>query len=160
MKNKRGFTLVELLVTVALISIVATVTTLVLNPAELLRQARDSDRLNDLTTLHKAVAQYKVALPNNSIGALSTVYISFPDANADCSSYTNLPRIPSGWFYACKPEATYRSINGTDGWLPIDFTDISAPGGVPFSALPVDRTNQFENGLYYTFTLADGDPEN
>ena len=47
---KKGFTLIELLIVIAIIAILAVVVVLVLNPAELLRQSRDSQRLSDIST--------------------------------------------------------------------------------------------------------------
>ena len=55
---KRGFTLIELLVVIAIIAILAVVVVLVLNPAELLKQSRDSNRLSDLSTLKTGISLY------------------------------------------------------------------------------------------------------
>ena len=57
MKNnkKKGFTLIEFLVVIAIIAILAVVVVLTLNPAELLRQARDSNRVSDFATFKSAI---------------------------------------------------------------------------------------------------------
>ncbi|KKU14411.1 MAG: hypothetical protein UX23_C0018G0001, partial [Parcubacteria group bacterium GW2011_GWB1_45_9] len=52
---KKGFTLIELLIVIGLLAILSTVAVLVINPAELLRQARDSQRVSDLGTVHSAL---------------------------------------------------------------------------------------------------------
>src|SRR3989338_2108717 len=50
-KNSKGFTLIELLVVIAIIAVLAVAVILTLNPAELLKQARDSTRVSDMSTL-------------------------------------------------------------------------------------------------------------
>ncbi len=54
-RANKGFTLIELLVVIAIIGVLAAVVLLAINPAELLRRSRDSGRLQDLSTLRKAV---------------------------------------------------------------------------------------------------------
>ena len=49
--HRKGFTLIELLIVIAVIAILAVIVVLTLNPAELLRQSRDADRLSDMATL-------------------------------------------------------------------------------------------------------------
>lgn len=51
----QGFTLIELLVVVAIIAILALLVLLALNPVEMQRRSRDSERLSDLGTLRKAI---------------------------------------------------------------------------------------------------------
>lgn len=40
--NRKGFTLIELLIVIGILAVLATAVIMVLNPAELLKQARDS----------------------------------------------------------------------------------------------------------------------
>ena len=56
--KQKGFTLIELLIVIAIIAILAVVVVLTLNPAELLRQARDSNRISDFATIKSALALY------------------------------------------------------------------------------------------------------
>ena len=56
--NRKGFTLIELLVVIAILAVLAVAVTLILNPAELVRQGRDSTRLSDIGTVHRAIGLY------------------------------------------------------------------------------------------------------
>src|ERR1035438_7180198 len=79
---RKGFTLIELLVVIAIIAVLAIVVVLTLNPGQLLMQARDSNRLQDLATIQSALSLFRTDQPNASLGAASTTYISLPDPSA------------------------------------------------------------------------------
>lgn len=55
MKKNKGFTLIELLIVIAIIGILAAVVLIAINPVEMMRRGRDSQRLSDMTQLRKAV---------------------------------------------------------------------------------------------------------
>src|SRR3990167_10454746 len=55
---KRGFTLLELIIVIAILAVLAVAVVIVLNPAEVLAKARDSNRLSDLSALKSAIALY------------------------------------------------------------------------------------------------------
>ncbi|HEY4525527.1 MAG TPA: prepilin-type N-terminal cleavage/methylation domain-containing protein, partial [Candidatus Paceibacterota bacterium] len=50
--HRKSFTLIELLIVIAIVAILSTVVIITLNPAELLRQSRDSVRLSDLSLMN------------------------------------------------------------------------------------------------------------
>src|SRR3989344_1999782 len=138
-KNK-GFTLVELLIVIAILGVLSSAVVLVLNPAELLNQARDSTRASDMATLNSAVNLYltdKVGPDMNAAGAdaacLTNQYVRF-GVDPTTNSFT-VARAP---YIKPAADADNQKTNGA-GWLPIVFTDISA--GSPLSVLPMDPTN-------------------
>ena len=140
-----SFTLLELLIVIAILAILASVTFIALNPAEQLKKARDSRRLADLKSLHNALSIYESQSTNAYFGTSTWVYLSLPDANANCSSYS-LPTIPSGYSYACVTEQSLRKTDGS-GWVPTNLSSIAI--GSPVSALPVDPQNTAS--YYYAY---------
>src|SRR5208337_1332087 len=88
MKNKRrkGFTLIELLVVIAIIAILAVVVILTLNPAELLRQSRDSNRVSDFATLKSALGLYGADVSTTALGTYGTLYAN-SNATTVASNY-------------------------------------------------------------------------
>lgn len=139
-----GFTLVELLIVIAIIAVLGTAVVVILNPVEYLRESRDSNRLNDTKVLESSLFWLATQEASLSYGSSNVIYLSLSDASATCSSYS-LPILPSGWSYSCKPEATFRKVDGS-GWIPVDFT--AFPGGPPMSRLPVDPRNTSSNSYY------------
>jgi len=154
-KSQKGFTLVELIVSVAILSILATSVIIITNPAELMKQARDSRRISDLTALSTAISFYtnSVSPPNmdgvgNSTckdGSNKKVYVSVP------SNQTPPSNLPPGWSYGQTSETNLKKVNGT-GWIPINFTSVI--GGPPISALPIDPVNSFSKNLFYSYTCS------
>jgi len=64
-KNKSGFTLLEILLVVAAISILAGIVIIAINPSKQLGDTRNAQRRADVNTILNAV--YQVALDNNGI---------------------------------------------------------------------------------------------
>ena len=56
--NKKGFTLLELLIVIAILASLATIVVVVLNPAETMKKARDVQRISDLATLKTSIGLY------------------------------------------------------------------------------------------------------
>ncbi len=152
---KAGFTLIELLVVIAIVAVLAVVVVLVLNPAQLLQQARDSNRLSDLATLNSSLGYYitdSALSGTQSLGSASTTYASLPDPAAtstagDQCQGLGLPSSTFAWH--CAASSTYRKADGT-GWIPVNFAGMTT--GSPLGQLPADPANASSSNLFYTYT--------
>lgn len=146
-KNRRSFTLIELLVVLALVAILSVVVILTLNPAELIKQARDSNRLSDLSTINTALNLFSADVTSGFMGTSTVVYVSIPSASPTCSGL-GLPALPSTYTYNCATATNLRNTDGT-GWIPVNFQRISSNS--PISQLPIDPINTTSTRLYYSY---------
>jgi len=120
---KKAFTLVELLVVIAILAVLTAAVVLVLNPAELIRQGRDSTRISDLSTVQSAVSFYLSTADTPSLTA--GPFWTFATTTAFNLAGGSVPASP-------------RKVDGT-GWVGADLT--KSTGGSPLGALPVDPLN-------------------
>jgi type II secretory pathway pseudopilin PulG len=147
-KSNQSFTLVEILIVLALIAVLGIAIALTLNPQEMIKRGRDSTRLADLANLHKTISWYISDTGGTGpTGSSSVVYVSIPDSTSTCANL-GLPALPSGWSYRCVTSSTLQKTDGT-GWIPIDFTKISF--GKTIQKLPIDPINTTSSGNYYTY---------
>lgn len=138
--NKKGFTLIELLIVIGILAILATAVILILNPAELFKQARDSQRISDMATMKSALAFYLSTVSGANLGVAGTCYAYQPTGvtlPADCG----LRHTASAEIYDADI-----AVDGT-GWIPVDFNEV--PGGAPLSALPRDPRSAA--GSFYSY---------
>ena len=157
-QSHTGFTLIELLVVIAIIAILAVIVVLTLNPAQLLEQSRDANRLSDMATLTSALNLYatdQTGASSFSLGIASDTYPSVYDPQATttagdaCQGLGMLSlNTSTGQAWQCSASSTSRNVNGT-GWIPVILSNISA--GSPIRSLPVDPTNQTSTGLFYAY---------
>ena len=136
-KTKRaGFTLIELLVVIAILAVLMLTVVVTLNPVELLRQSRDTNRLSDMATLKTAISLYMADVATStSLGAANTCYASVaaaPCTAAATGGFKNVSITSLG------ANPGVRTVDAT-GWIPINFNLISA--GAPVSQLPIDPLN-------------------
>ena len=151
MRYIKVFTLIELLIVIAIIAVLGSATVLVLNPVELMKQGRDSQRMTDLRTVKESVEHFIISNTQPTLGTNQILYISIPDNNVDCSGVTGLPALQAGWAYRCVSSANLRKVDGT-GWIPLDFRTVS--GGSTVASLPIDPQNDANN--FYTYSTLNG----
>ncbi len=142
MKSQKSFTILEILLAVAVISILAGISLVYIVPVEMKNQGNDSKRITDLTRLHLAVSDYWFENSSGSMGSSSVVYISLPDDSSSCASYV-LPILPDDWRYSCSTPTDYLKTNGS-GWLPISFSNLES--------LPKDLSNN--NEYFYAYAVS------
>lgn len=143
LSRAKGFTLIELLVVIAIVAVLSIVVVLTLNPAELLKQSRDSNRMSDMNNLRKAIALFQVDSPGGAISANNSCYVSVSSTpGANCGS----------WFtadHATTVTSTSRATDGT-GWLPVNFAAITHSRVL--SSLPMDPINSLS--YYYGYAAS------
>jgi len=149
--NKKGFTLIELLIVIGILAVLATVTVLVLNPAELFRQARDSQRISDLGSVKGAISLYLTTYSTPNLQNGTVAFSCASNFTSDKPSVTNpfaggIPVGAGNAFTQVSNTAT-TSVAGS-GWVRVDFSAIQ--GGSPLSVLPTDP-NKTDSSLYYGY---------
>lgn len=125
---KKGFTLIELLIVIAILAILATTVVLVLNPAQILAQARDAQRISDLSSVKSAIALYLATASTPAVtGSATCTLAGCPGAAAGDGPFTTTEVVN-----------TTTGVAGA-GWVLVDLTGTS--GGASLSALPLDPLN-------------------
>lgn len=158
---RKGFTLIELLIVIAIIAILSIVVVLTLNPAEMLRRSRDSNRISDLATIETAINLYLENLAISSSSAIAmgtqgtcymeysgntvpTTFYEFATSSASESSSTVAMTVAGSagclWFNSQVNNgiitSSSRSVNSANGWIPINLSLVST--GAPIGQWPVD----------------------
>ena len=138
MLYKKGFTLIELIIVIALIALLATTVILVINPVKIFQEARDSQRIADLGQMNSAMSLML---------ATSSTQPSMGPSAANC--YQNKAT------QDCKPRYTPAStaattaagqkVDGT-GWVPVSLGTSPA-----ISAWPLDPKNDVTN--FYSYAV-------
>jgi len=142
MENKKGFTLLELLIVIAILAILAASVLVVINPAEILKKSRDTRRVNDLDSLRSALAMYITDVSSPDL-----------DGTGDCSTTewitSSTASCRTAGIGTCT-KSNSTAVDGT-GWIPVDLSSIST--GSPIASLPIDPTN---NATYFYSYRCDG----
>ena len=154
----KGFTLLELLIVIAIIAILATIIVIIINPVEILKRARDVQRLSDLASTRTAIALYLTGVANPSLDGQTG-----EDQNDRCKSANNAWTTAGRIFYSYDSstnDITDEVFDGTSdlsartsnspsrvdgtGWIPIDLGS-SLSGSSPLSNYPLDPLNTIAN---------------
>lgn len=169
-KTSKGFTLIELIITISILAILVTVLVIAINPAEQLARSRDAKRVADLDALKSAVNLY-LAQATTTINL--TGESTYP--NERCkgeSSGAQGPVMFATWNTATTTGAstTFVAVQGSstpkqgilttasngsstiDGitWFPVLLGN--TPGGSPISNVPIDPSN---GATYYYMYACD-----
>lgn len=134
---KKGFTLLELLIVIGILAIISTTMILVINPAELLRKARDVQRLSDLTSIRTALSYYLTSISSPNLGNTSYWYVyAHPGLtfSGNCGTRT-------------ASSTASQAVDGY-GWIPVRLSDLT--GGSPIPAYPIDP-NPAQGKRYYIY---------
>ena len=113
-KFKYSFTLVELMIVLAILSLLAAIIVFVLKPSNILDQFKDYQRVSDLNNISKSINYLNtIQLGLLNLGSATTIYVSLPDnTSTTCSSYS-LPSLPTGYGYQCKNSTDYKKNDST-----------------------------------------------
>ncbi len=144
-KNKKGFTLIEILLVVATIAILAGIVILAINPSKQLGEARNAQRRADINTILNAVYQYSLdhngSLPSSitttateicKTGGTCTGLISLSDLTTSETYLTAIPSDPSG---GCNTNGVcYRIMKTSNGRV-----TVSAPGAEQGATISATR---------------------
>lgn len=137
-----GFTLVEFLITFGIIVVISSVILFVVNPVELMREARDAGRVSGISEIERSIRIFKLQNPSAPLGQENKIYVSLPSPNSNCSG-AGLPVAPSGFSYVCSTQSNYRRTDGT-GWLPLSLAGT-------IGDVPADPINSGPKGYYFAF---------
>jgi len=161
-QQARGFTLIELIVTVAILAVLITIVVVALNPAEQLQRSRDAKRVADLDAIKTAINLYLAQ-------ATTTINLSGdPTANARCvggsgsSAFfanTATPNTISGTGLAQVVTSTGQTVATSSismvspvyTWMPALLGQ--TPGGTPLGNLPLDPSTGagVSTSTYYAY---------
>jgi prepilin-type N-terminal cleavage/methylation domain-containing protein len=148
-RTQKGFTLVELLIVIAILAVLSVTVVVVLNPAELLKQARDSTRISDLASVNSAIALYLTDVATPYLNGPSTACSS---ATARCTvSTTTSPFTATGNGCGGGTANATTTVDG-NGWVAVTLSSIT--GGSPLARLPIDPINS--GNQFYAYACGTG----
>ena len=158
---KKGFTLIELIITVAILAILVSILVVALNPAEQLARSRDAKRIADLDAIKTALNLYSATATGTiSMDGNST-------ANSTCLGGTGVDTwfnnnngaaaaaaTSTGTGLIAVVTSTGQSVaSGTavvaSTWMPAILGQ--TPGGAPLSNLPLDPNGGGSDTYYYSY---------
>ncbi|HAS84812.1 MAG TPA: hypothetical protein DCS23_01915 [Candidatus Yonathbacteria bacterium] len=155
-KRDSGFTLLELLIVIAIIAILSIALVFMLNPAETLKKARDAQRISDLKSVKTALGIMLTAsstprLDSTTGGICTTDTVGASQGASRRIAYSASTAVTSnataggldidgafttGGYTVASTDAG--KVDGA-GWIPVNLKALT--GGTPISSFPVDPIN-------------------
>ena len=146
-RTAKGFTLVELLIVIAILAILAAAVVVVINPGQLLAQARDAQRMNDLPAVRDALMLFIAqSTPSTTLLGAACTPATFRTSSTVAIPAASNPFTSPPVNTTIIPATDVRTI-ASAGWVGVRF-DLM-PGGSPLSILPIDPIN--DGTLFYAF---------
>jgi prepilin-type N-terminal cleavage/methylation domain-containing protein len=159
--SRKGFTLLELLIVIAILAILASTVFVVLNPAEILRKSRDTQRISDLASMRSAINFYIANTSSPIMGTTNAVGCVDQGTKYTYSIVTgvlNTANTLVGTTSATVSSSTQSRSPDGSGWLPVNLG--SLVGGSPLSTFPVDNnptlSGDTTNPRYYAYLCNQG----
>lgn len=142
LKKPLGFTLVELLIVVGILSVLLSIVLVAINPTRQFAQARNAQRRNDISALLNAVYQYSADNNGNLPTTITTTALTAKSGTGGADICSNLvttylasmPYDPSGGSYtSCSSYDTKYTIlkSATNNRVTVSAPD--AELGIPIS---------------------------
>ncbi len=98
MQSNKGFTLIELMIVLAILALLAAIVLFAINPAQLFARARDSQRMSDLRTLSSAINYYMVTADSPVLdGATNTKCVGGSGSTTIFATATAPGTLPTGF---------------------------------------------------------------
>ena len=142
---QKGFTLIELIIVITILVILGVVVVVLIDPAEILAQSRDSQRISDLASIKGAT---QLVLASGTPSNASTVCdLDSQPISPTSTMWISLPSGTSGGPAAYSSSTTQELSTMADGtgWIRVNYA--SSTTGRAFSNLPIDPTNS--SSYYY-----------
>jgi len=161
-----GFTLLELLIVIAILAILSATLLFLVNPVEIFKKTRDTKRVSDLKEMSKTIS-YLIEQTGGTLdmdgpfqsdtcqdGGSPTIYLSLVDSTSTCQTFITNGDLPNpslfGWQYHCvTSQSDLAKVDGS-GWLPINFSQTT----YLTSKIAVDPLNQINGtgqGLFFSY---------
>lgn len=144
-KQQKGFTLVELLIVITILVILGVVVVVLIDPAEILAQSRDAQRISDLAAI-KGATQLVLSSTTPSSANCYTTAAPTGSNQPTANIFTTMMTAVGASGYGTTPTSTAQLVDGT-GWVRVNYA--AATTGKPLTSLPLDPTNTLSTGLYY-----------
>lgn len=136
--NRRGFTLLEVLLVVAIIAILAGIVILAINPNKQLGETRNAQRQTDVNTILNGVYQYSLDNDGTLPSGITTAFREICATNAaTCTGLADISDITDDETYLVAipidPQGATSSVNGTGYYITLTSggrVTVSAPAAL------------------------------